>query len=88
MSTNAQTSFWPSYYFDHSQKWRPAKARYLKNEDWRLIAEDICSEKDPAKLTLLVDLLCRALDGESDATPLPERQKENAAEPFPDAPKP
>jgi hypothetical protein len=58
-------------------------ALYLKNEDWRLIAEDICTERDPAKLTLLVDLLCRALDGESDATPRPERAK-----PFHDAPKP
>ena len=63
-------------------------ALYLKNDDWRLIAEDICTETDPAKLTLLVDLLCRALDGESDAPPRPERQKENLAKPFPDAPKP
>ena len=60
-------------------------ALYLKNEDWRLIAEDICTETDPAKLTLLVDLLCRALDGESDATVRPEPQKVNAAKPFPDA---
>ena len=57
-------------------------ALYLKNDDWRLIAEDICAETDPAKLTLLVDLLCRTLDGESDATPRPERQKENPAKPF------
>jgi hypothetical protein len=63
-------------------------ALYLKNENWRLIAEDICTETDPAKLTLLVDLLCRALDGESDAPPRPERQKENPAKPFHDAPKP
>jgi hypothetical protein len=63
-------------------------ALYLKNDDWRLIAEDICTETDPAKLTLLVDLLCRALDGESDATPCPEGQKGNPAKPFPDAPKP
>ena len=63
-------------------------ALYLKKEDWRLIAQDICTETDPAKLTLLVDLLCRALDGESDATPGPQRQKENPAKPFPDAPKP
>ena len=60
-------------------------ALYLKNDDWRLIAEDICTEKDPAKLTLLVDLLCRTLDGESDATPRLERQ--NPAKPFPEAPK-
>jgi hypothetical protein len=60
-------------------------ALYLKNEDWRLIAQDICTETDPAKLTLLVDLLCRALDGESDAAPRLERQKVNAAKPFPDA---
>lgn len=57
----------------------------LKNEDWRLIAQDICTETDPAKLTLLVDLLCRALDGESDATLRPERQKVNPAKPFPDS---
>ena len=57
-------------------------ALYLKNEDWRLIAEDICTETDPAKLTLLVDLLCRALDGESDATHRPERQKEGPAKPY------
>jgi hypothetical protein len=63
-------------------------ALYLKNDDWRLIAEDICTEMDPAKLTLLVDLLCRALDGESDATPRRERLKQNLAKPFPDAPKP
>jgi hypothetical protein len=63
-------------------------ALYLKNENWRLIAEDICTETDPAKLTLLVNMLCRALDGESDATPRPERRKENPANPFPDAPKP
>jgi hypothetical protein len=50
-------------------------ALYLKNDDWRLIAEDICTETDPAKLTLLVDLLCRALDGESDATPRAERRR-------------
>jgi hypothetical protein len=50
-------------------------ALYLKNEDWRLIAQDICTETDPAKLTLLVDLLCRALDGESDATPGTERHR-------------
>jgi hypothetical protein len=61
-------------------------ALYLKNEDWRLIAQDICTETDPAKLTLLVDLLCRALDGESDAALRPERQKVNPAKPFPDAP--
>jgi len=60
-------------------------ALYLKNEDWRLIAEDIRTETDPAKLTLLVDLLCRALDGESAATHRPERQKENPAKPFPAA---
>jgi hypothetical protein len=63
-------------------------ALYLKNDDWRLIAEDICTETDLAKLTLLVDLLYRALDGESDATPRPERQKQNLAKPFTDAPKP
>jgi hypothetical protein len=60
-------------------------ALYLKNEDWRLIAEDICTETDPAKLSLLVDLLCRVLDGESDAPPRPEREKGNPAKPFSDA---
>lgn len=38
-------------------------ALYLKNEDWRLIAEEISNETDPAKLTLLVAQLCHALDG-------------------------
>jgi len=50
-------------------------ALYLKNEDWRLIAEDIRTETDPAKLTLLVDLLCRALDGESDVTARNDRKR-------------
>ena len=63
-------------------------AVYLKTEDWRLIAEDICTETDPAKLTLLVELLCRALDRESDAMPRPERQTENPAKPLHVAPKP
>jgi hypothetical protein len=38
-----------------------AMALYPKNENWRPIAEDIYTETDPAKLTLLVDMLCRAL---------------------------
>jgi len=42
---------------------------YLKNEDWRLIAEQVSTEMDPAKLTLLVAQLCRALDGERESTP-------------------
>ena len=37
-------------------------ALYLKNEDWRLIAEQVSTETDPAKLTLLVAQLCHALD--------------------------
>jgi hypothetical protein len=62
-------------------------ALYLKNEDWRLIAEDVCNEKDPAKLTLLVDLLCRTLDGKNDISPK-QRQQINLVKPSPNAPKP
>jgi len=43
-------------------------ALYLKNEDWRLIAELVSTELDPAKLTLLVAQLCSALDGEREST--------------------
>lgn len=37
-------------------------ALYLKNEDWRLIAEEISKETDPVKLTALVAQLCHSLD--------------------------
>jgi len=43
-------------------------ALYLKKEDWRLIAEQVSNETNPAKLTLLVAQLCRALDGEREST--------------------
>jgi hypothetical protein len=36
----------------------------LENQDWRSIAELICKEKDRAKLLILVEKLCCALDGE------------------------
>jgi hypothetical protein len=32
------------------------------NEDWRSIAEETSKEMDPARLTILVGKLCRALD--------------------------
>jgi hypothetical protein len=32
------------------------------NEDWRSIAEEASKEMDPARLTVLVGKLCRALD--------------------------
>ncbi|MGA8838635.1 MAG: hypothetical protein WCF74_01780 [Candidatus Sulfotelmatobacter sp.] len=38
-------------------------AARLRDGDWRSIAEQICNEKDPAKLLILVEKLCCALDG-------------------------
>jgi hypothetical protein len=32
------------------------------NDDWRTLAEQASTEMDPAKLTVLVRKLCRALD--------------------------
>ena len=40
----------------------PAMAPNRGNEDWRSIAEETSKEMDPAKLTILVGKLCRALD--------------------------
>jgi hypothetical protein len=37
---------------------------HLGDEDWRSIAEQASRETDPAKLTILVEKLCCALDGE------------------------
>jgi hypothetical protein len=51
-------------------------ALYLKNEDWRLIAEQVSNETDPAKLTLLVEQLCHALD-DREKGPQLERRQEN-----------
>lgn len=39
-------------------------ASRLGDGDWRSIAEQISKETDPAKLTILVEKLCCALDGE------------------------
>jgi len=39
-------------------------APYLGDGDWRSIAEQTSNEMDPAKLMILVEKLCRALDGE------------------------
>jgi hypothetical protein len=37
---------------------------HLGDEDWRSIAEQTSKEMDSAKLTILVEKLCRALEGE------------------------
>jgi hypothetical protein len=63
-------------------------ALYLKNEDWRLIAEEVTKETDPKKLTTLIAQLCHALNGESDDKPRQPQHPENPAKPFPDASKP
>ena len=55
-------------------------ALYLKNEDWRLIAEQVSTETDPKKLDLLAAHVCRALDGENDMSPK-QRQQINSAKP-------
>jgi hypothetical protein len=38
-------------------------AQHLGEGDWRSIAEQTSTEKDPAKLMILVEKLCRALEG-------------------------
>jgi hypothetical protein len=55
-------------------------ALYLKNDDWRLIAEQISTETDPKKLALLVVHFCRGLDGENDMSPK-QRQRIDSAKP-------
>jgi hypothetical protein len=62
-------------------------ALYLRNEDWRLIPEQVSTETDPEKLTLLVAQLCRVLDGENDMSPK-QRQQTNSAKPASDIAKP
>ena len=44
-------------------------ALYLKNEHWRLIAEEVTKETDPKKLMTLITQLCHALNCESDDMP-------------------
>ena len=61
-------------------------ALYLKNEDWRLIAEEVTKETDPKKLMTLITQLCHALNCESDDMPRQQQHPENPA--FPDASKP
>jgi hypothetical protein len=39
-------------------------AVHLRDEDWRSIAEQTTGEMDPAKLLILVEKLCCALDRE------------------------
>ena len=62
-------------------------ALYLRNDDWRIIAEQASTEMDPKKLTVLIAHLCRALDGEDDMSPK-QRQQINSAEPACDIAKP
>ena len=38
--------------------------QHLGDADWRSIAEQASKETDPAKLTILVEKLCCALEGE------------------------
>jgi len=83
----AQPYFWPQGSLGPFQKWRFAVALYLRNEDWRLIAEQASTEMDPKKLTLLIAHLCRALDGENDISPK-QRQQINSAKPASDIAKP
>lgn len=83
----AQPHFWLQGSLGLFRKWRSVVALYLKNEDWRLIAEQASTEMDPKKLTLLVAHLCRALDGENDISPQ-QRQQINSAKPASDIAKP
>jgi hypothetical protein len=39
-------------------------ARYFGNGNWQPIAEQASKEMDPAKLTILIEKLCCALEGE------------------------
>ena len=39
-------------------------APYFGNGNWQPIAEQASKEMDPAKLTILIEKLCRALEGE------------------------
>jgi hypothetical protein len=40
----------------------PLMAPQSTDQEWRSIAEQVSRETDSAKLTILVDRLCRALD--------------------------
>ena len=40
----------------------PRMAPQSTDQEWRAIAEQVSKEMDSAKLTILVDRLCRALD--------------------------
>ena len=40
----------------------PLMAPQSTDQQWRTIAEQVSKEMDSAKLTILVDRLCRALD--------------------------
>ena len=40
----------------------PLMAPQSTDQEWRAIAEQVSKEMDSAKLTILVDRLCRALD--------------------------
>jgi hypothetical protein len=56
-------------------------ALYPEDQEWRDIAKQVSIEMDPAKLTILVGELCRALDERNERKP-------QALYPFPaDSPK-
>jgi hypothetical protein len=40
----------------------PRMAPQSRDQEWRLIAEQVSKEMDAAKLTILIERLCRALD--------------------------
>ena len=40
----------------------PLMAPQSTDQEWRSIAEQVSKEMDSAKLTILIDRLCRALD--------------------------
>ncbi len=57
-----------SHGFDSKVAWftaemeAPLMAPQSTDQEWRSIAEQVSKEMDSAKLTILVDRLCRALD--------------------------
>lgn len=57
-----------SHGFDSKVAWfmaemeAPRMAPQSTDQEWRAIAEQVSKEMDSAKLTILVDRLCRALD--------------------------
>jgi hypothetical protein len=57
-------------------------AQHREDGDWRFIAEQVSKEMDPAKLTMLVAKLCRALDSECTEKPQSQRHPANELRSF------